>query len=445
MILQTRLKHLSLFVAAAMLAACGDATTEIVEKEPVVVPGDGDDHDHGSVSDAGRLLVTSKGSNQVSLYQLEDNSLLATLGLTNEPASVYASPTKRYALLVERNDDLVELVDGGVWQEDHGDHLHPYEQAPALMDFSLYGSRPTHVTLGEEQIAVFFDGDGQNGVSASVAMFSEAHIGTDNEGYPIHQFDTHMHGAAQARGENLFATLRDANTTSTLPDRIARFHAHGDHFHQEQTFEPLCPALHGSAQNHDAVAFACADGVVVISEDNDQFTASKIPNSTDFTEGMRIGTLRAYLEGEQFFGIAGTSVFVINAETGEMEALDWQPHDGAKLLSFEVSLDGETLVILDSEGYLSLLNAHQHGDELHWELAHKLDISEADVADMPEGSRFEMTLSNDYVYIADPIEKHVLMVDLHDATVSGELALGFIPNKLTWLGIVGESADGHAH
>ncbi|MBN7820148.1 YncE family protein [Bowmanella yangjiangensis] len=441
--LQTRLKHLSLFVAAAMLAACGDATTEIVEKEPVVVPGDG--HDHGDVSGAGRLLVTSKGSNQVNLYELEDNKLLATLGLTHEPAYLYASPTKRYAMLVERSDDLVEFIDGGIWQEDHGDHLHPYEQAPALVDFTLPGSRPTHVTMGEEQIAVFFDGDGQNGISASVAMFNEAHISADNSDYPVHTFDTHMHGAAQARGENVFATLRDANTTSTLPDRIARFHAHGDHFHQEQVFDTLCPALHGSAQNHDAVAFACADGVVVISEENAEYSASKILNTEAFSEGMRIGTLRAHLEGEQFFGIAGTTVFVINPDAGEMELLDWQPHAEAKLLSLEVSLDGENLIILDSQGYLTLLSAHQHGDDLHWELAHKLDISEADVALMPEGSRFEMTLSNEYVYIADPIKKHVVIVDRHEGKISGELALGFTPNKLTWLGIVGEADGGHVH
>ncbi|WP_102795538.1 YncE family protein [Bowmanella denitrificans] len=445
MTLQTQLKHLSLIIGATMLAACGDATTQIIEKDPIVVPGDGDDHDHGDVSSAGRLLVTSKGSNQVTLFELEDNSLLASIGLTFEPAYLYASPSKRYAMLVQRNDNQVEFIDGGLWQEDHGDHLHPYQQAPALMDFSLNGSRPTHVTVGASQVAVFFDGDGQNGVNASAAMFDEMHIGSDNNDYPIQEFDTHMHGAAQARGENLFATLRDANSATTLPDRIARFHAHGDHFHQEETYEVICPVLHGSAQNHDAVAFACGDGVVVITEQDGQFSASKIVNSADFTEGMRIGSLRAHLAGEQFFGIAGSQVFVINHEAGEMEKLDWQPHEGATLLAMELSLDGETLVILDSQGYLSLLQAHAHDNELHWELAHKLDISEADVADMPEGSRFEMTLSGEQVFVASPIEKHILSVDLHDATISTELELDFVPQKLTWLGIVGEVADAHDH
>ena len=72
-----------------------------------------------------------------------------------------------------------------------------------------------------------------------------------------------MHGAAQARGEFLISTIRNPETESTLPSEIGLYHAHGDHFHQEQVFDITCPALHGSA--HEAVvAFGCGDGVALI-------------------------------------------------------------------------------------------------------------------------------------------------------------------------------------
>ena len=35
------------------------------------------------------------------------------------------------------------------------------------------------------------------------------------------QYTTHMHGAAQGRGDYLISTVRDPATTSTLPDRVA--------------------------------------------------------------------------------------------------------------------------------------------------------------------------------------------------------------------------------
>ena len=42
-----RLKLLALAISSTLITACGDAETNIVEKDPIEVPDDGgDEHDH---------------------------------------------------------------------------------------------------------------------------------------------------------------------------------------------------------------------------------------------------------------------------------------------------------------------------------------------------------------------------------------------------------------
>ncbi|WP_449360987.1 hypothetical protein [Alishewanella longhuensis] len=53
---------------------------------------------------------------------------------------------------------------------------------------------------------------------------------------PQLSYETHQHGAAQARGEFLISTIRDANSSTTLPDRVGLYEQHGDHYHLEQVF-----------------------------------------------------------------------------------------------------------------------------------------------------------------------------------------------------------------
>ena len=184
--LKTKLSLVALLIASSMLTACGDSTTNIVEKDPIAVDDDhDDDHDHADISTAGRLVISAKDSNLVSVYELEDGSLLDTFAVADTPSALAASPAKRYALVVQRTTDRVEFIDGGLFQEDHVDHLHDYQQAPELANFVLSDSRPTHITATDSQLAVFFDGDAASSTPAAVAVITEADITTDSNGYPV--------------------------------------------------------------------------------------------------------------------------------------------------------------------------------------------------------------------------------------------------------------------
>ena len=56
-----RLKLLALAISSTLITACGDAETNIVEKDPIEVPDDGHDHgdggDHGAKPWGARLSV----------------------------------------------------------------------------------------------------------------------------------------------------------------------------------------------------------------------------------------------------------------------------------------------------------------------------------------------------------------------------------------------------
>ena len=45
--LKTKLSLAALLVSVSLLSACGDSTTNIVEKDPIADNGDNHDHDHG--------------------------------------------------------------------------------------------------------------------------------------------------------------------------------------------------------------------------------------------------------------------------------------------------------------------------------------------------------------------------------------------------------------
>ena len=458
-----RLKLLALAISSTLITACGDAETNIVEKDPIEVPDDsGDDHDHDhddgyTIDSMGRLAVLAADSNEANIFDLDDDSLLETFSLIHDSSSLNVSPNYRYAVIANRSQDYLGFIDSGLWRENHGDHLHDYKQGPAFSNYELTtGSRPTHIVKHDGQMAVFYDGNADTGTVASVEVLTDNDIANETTTLTGIQYEINMHGVAEPRGEHLVATLRRADSESTsnakiLPDQIGVFHLHDGEYELEQTIEVTCPDLHGAAQNHDYVAFGCGDGVLVAHQHDDGYHADKIAN-IEAVGDLRIGTLYGHESSNSFIGVAsghggGAAVFVsINPSEAEMEALEWQLDEGASAVSYSFSGSGEHFLVLDSLGFLNVLAAHEHDGHMHWELAGKVDITEEDITTMPEGMNFSMTVSqnSEFAYVADPIAQHVLKVHIEDLEIEGDLELTFAPSAITWLGIAEESDD-HDH
>ncbi|RXF00334.1 hypothetical protein [Pseudoalteromonas sp. PS5] len=444
-------KLLAVAISALVLSACGGTEHTIVKAESSTHDDSShnDDHDadhHTSITDTlGRILVTSAESNVVNLYSAADKSLIDAIGATSYPQYIYPSENHRFAILVQRDEGRVEFVDGGLYQEAHGDHYHAYQHVPALVDFQLSSVKPTHVTVGESGIAVFSDGDEETAQNAGVTMFSEHHIsGEQSEAATLH-YNTYMHGAAQARGEYLVSTIRAPESETSLPSQIGLYHAHGDHFHQAQVFDLNCPALHGSAQNEDVVAFACADGVALISQQGSSFNATKVTNPDFFAQGQRIFAIKGHHEVNQFIAAAGNDLVLLAPATGHIEKLEWQASEQYRIASYGFSFGGEHLVAMDTAGKLSVFTAHEHDNEQHWEISGVTQVSDADLTAMPTGHKFQMTFSQaeQAVYVSDPITQQIKKYDLASATLQDTIELDYVPEKLVWLGIAEEASHDH--
>jgi hypothetical protein len=414
-----QLNLLTATISTLLLLGCGDAETTIIEKDPIVVPGEDDDHDdHNHTDDEfiiesmGRLAVLSGESNEAVIFDLDDNDLLESFSLIHDSNTLTASANHRFAVIASRSNDYIGFIDGGLWREDHGAHLHDYEQTPEMNHLELDGSRPTHIVKHDGHMAVFYDGDADSGTPAAVQVLTDNDISAETSDTPTLDYAVNMHGVAEPNGEHLLATVRrdDAESTSAakiLPDQVAVYHLH-----------------------------------------DDEYEAEKILN-IEGLNGLRIGTIYGHEESETFIGIAsghggGESILVkIDPENEEMETLEWQPESDASPVSYAFAYEGEAFLILDSKGVLNILTPHEHDGETHWELAGSVDVSEEDVSTMPEGMSFNMTVAQNgnYVYVSDPIAKHVLQIDLESKEITGDIELDYAPAKIAWLGIAEEEHD----
>lgn len=436
------LPSLTLLCVAAFISGCGGSDTKIVEREPVPIEDDHDhDHDEEEITQ-GRLLISTKDQAKVSVVDINEKTILHEVTLSETPSALYASPNYRYGFAVQRTADRVDVIDSGLWQEDHADHLHDYQQAPKQMAFSTNKSRPTHFTGTDTQSVIFFDGNGETATPASVGVFTETDIANNTAGTVL-EYTTHMHGAAQGRGDYLVSTIRDAATASTLPDRVAVYRAHNGFFSDENILNETCPGLHGSAQNETTITFGCTDGVLVVTQTGNTFSAHKIANPVSFTGTTRIGTLLGDEEVDEFVGIAAGQFFAVNTNTNSITAINWADASITPALtanSYGFADDGEFFVILDNQGGVTILNSDD------WSVKARVAAISSNLTALPTGSKFELALTPSHVaYVSDPIANQVKQINLDEAKVSDTLQLNFIPHKITWLGIAEPATGAHAH
>ncbi len=416
----SRLVLLATTVAA--LAACG---------------GGGDaappPHDHPHLETAGRLAVLADGANAVHMVDLDDKSIAQTFALGGTPSAVYASPGQRYAVVLQRTDDLTRFIDGGIYQEDHVDHLHDYKVAPRLLNFSVAGSRPTHYETHDDGAALFLDGQDATAENAEAVLLSDAGIGAGRIDARL-SLERSMHGTAEPRGNYLLTTWRAADAASTLPSHVELYRRNGTGYDFVQRFAQECPGLHGSYSNEDHSAFGCTDGVLVITQAGDTFTASKIANPADIGTGVRIGTLAGHHHVGNFIGIAAPGhLFDIDPVAGTIARITWADGRTQRAHSFDAA--GENFLVLDDLGVLHLLDA-----EDHWNVRATLNVIDT----MPTAAPFPaiaVSSAQEQAFVSDPLGRRIAVVDLHGASVVERITLTFAPTSLAWLGI----AEHHAH
>ncbi len=208
----------TLLITALMLGACNDQDA---------LRDSHDDHDHTEVETSGRLVYgkADGAASRVYVYDLHDNEIAGEFPFANAPSAIYSSPERRYAVVLQRTNDKTSFIDGGVWQEDHGDHLHDYVEAPLKLALEIDGARPTHYEVHEELAALFLDGVAPDQV-AGIRTFSDEslELGRMEASLDLPRF---MHGTAEPRGDYLLTTFRAEGASGTLPSAVELYQRSG--------------------------------------------------------------------------------------------------------------------------------------------------------------------------------------------------------------------------
>jgi len=426
------LKSVLLTCTALGLIGCGDSTTNITQLPTTPAPID-TGHDHDEEVGKGRLAIASADQAEVHIFDLENNELIETLSITNPATSLYASPESRYALAIQKDSGYIEFIDGGLWQEAHGDHFDQHQDEPQVTSFSLQGVKPAHYVPRGEQSALLFDGDKESGDVASLNLLSDESISA-NKVLASHNFDTYMHGTAEIRGNFVLTTHRDINSEDNLPSQVILLETHGDHFHEEQTFEETCPDLHGSYQNENYIAFACKDGILTIEQQGSTFTASKIAYPEDVPESDRIWTIKGSEHSATMLGLTPRGIFTIDPENQKISRFERTAEENSYFPRYGFDGHHEHLLLLDKNGALNTYSAEEN-----WQLEQSIQVFDA--LDDEVRPTIIASKAHELIYIIH--EQEVTTIDLEEGKVLSHFDLDFTPGGGAWLGLVSEEEHDH--
>ncbi len=414
--------------ATLLLAACGGG----VETE------EEHDHDEVSIDTAGRLATIEAGATTLRIHDLDSGSVEASHTMGSAPSAVYASPGGRYAVVPQRTQDRVQFVDGGIWQEDHGNHLHDYKQASRAVTFVLAGSRPTHYdNEAGVQAAFFLDGNSaatpmQN---AGVRLFTDASIAAGNVVASL-DMSAPMHGLAEPVGNKLLAGWSPG--ADTLPTKLALHQRNGAAYTLVRELPTACNGMHGSFSSGSSSLVGCIGGMMLVKHP----TASTVSDGQFLATALRVGTIAGHPRlADHFIGIATegaapapvtTRFYAVNGETATVA--DFTPEGWAtgrvrRAHGFDRS--GQRFFIVDDQGTLIVAQRQGAG----W--AHLARVSGA-IPTMPAAAPWPAIAANgarDEVYLTDPVARRLVVVNSSTGAVVTRRDLGYAPSGLAWLGI----------
>lgn len=372
----------------------------------------------------GRLAIANADADRpmLSVYDLKDQKLIDSKALNYTPSAMYSSPQSRYAVMVSRNDGVVQFADGGVFNQSNQLKVN----APNILTFQLNGATPAHYRSFNGTAALFYDGSATE--VSKFEVFNDAMIA--QQSIATQKLPKNHHGVAEPRGEYVLSTYLPIDATAL--SIIKSYHIHGDHYHEEQTLVNPCNRLHGVASIANYAAFGCEDGVLVVEQKKDTFVDKKV-----FID-QRISTLAGHEKINQFAAFAsGThALFVVDPQQGNAISLDWsigaKELDGTtavKRLQQAFDATGRYLAILDSMGTVHVI------DTQTWQRLGQIQAINNVVGTELSKSRLVVNAASDTIFINDTQAKAIVELDLKNLKIKQTIQLNDVPNTFTWLGV----------
>jgi len=411
--------------------ASGSQAERVVVTEQIEPLPAADDHEHaaGEADDetpsiSHRLLVGDAESGRVHVLDVNAGEALAEFEL-EAPASFYPSADGRYAFAVQGAADRVDVIDGGVFEEIHDDHSHFKARKPKTLDVTLEGDNPVHFVVHDEQIAVFYDDSG------TAVVYQQDELDQDNPDGLELPTGKPQHGVAVPLGEQFLLSVPDpAAEDGELPLGVNLVDSTGAVL---QEFD-ACAGLHGEAVRGNTVAFACADGILLLDRDGDSWSSRKLAYPKSAEDDARAGTLVAHPDLSVIVGnFEPNALIAIDPAAGSIARLELPA--AAPIYRFAVDpVGGTRIVVLTADGMLHVADAMgQVQGSVQVVDAFSLERDNKD-------PRPALTLSQNVAFVSSPLSGEVVEVLLDGPSLGRRMAVEGRPQRVALVGLLDQPA-----
>ena len=422
--------------AIRVIASEGLEAQELVELP--FPEGDHHDHEEHEVELAGRLLIGDGETGALSVIDLESGHVHQNeFDLGSRAGRIYATKSGRFAVAVSSDANAVNIVDGGVYLEEHGDHFDLVERDVSTIGIDISGDRPVHLYVGGEWATVFYDGSGD------ILLLNEHELEEEGDSYePIVLNAGPQHGAAVPLEDDLFAvTIQHPDYAQSpddyrLPIGAEIWDMEGNSLHRAEG----CPDLHGDAGNGHMAVFGCTGGVLMVEAHDGHYEDAFIPAPAGSPDDFRLTSVWGYHGLDHFFALgSAVGLYVVEPEEGSMEQLIPASED-LRPIQVALSHDGELLLVVMSDGEVRMYEAH--------DLDLMASTSDALAGEIDPGfwARPHIATAPRHIFITNSGEGEVIALDTHDLEEVNHWDISGTPTKIAFVGILGEGEhheEGH--
>ena len=377
-------------------------------------PSQDHDHEHEEESYV-RLMFSDWENGHVKLLDPNHDEVVATYDMeTQSGFYVYSSSDKRYGYVIQTGADQVNVIDSGIWEEDHFDHMHPYAEEPSMLPFMLEGTTPIHFVSHHGQSAIFFDGEGT------------ATLVNENE-FP--EPSTSVFASPQAH-HGVAVPMQDRMLISSLGEEDSRPQG-VDVFDMDgtllQSFPDEAPGLHGETVLGNKIAFGASNGVLVLERVGDEYESSFIPNPSDAPDG-RVGVFASHPSLPHIIGNFNREyVVLIDLDELSMDLVELP----SPFVDFTIDAEGEYIVTISTDGNAHVFNA------IDGNYKGAIQVMEPFSVDVPRGTPLPSIQAawHSTLFVSDPNHGHIYSINVESMSVSQEYHVGGAPTNLTVLGL----------
>ena len=410
---------------------------------------EGDHHDameHGdehAAELAGRLLVGDGETGDLSVIDLEtDHVHQNEFDLGSRAGRIYPTQSGRFAVAVSSDANAVNILDGGIYLQEHGDHFDLIERDTSLLGIDLMGDRPVHMYVGGEWATVYYDGSGD------FVLINEHELEEQGTAYqPIRMNAGAQHGAVIPLEDDLFAvSLQHPDYAQDpqeyrLPIGAEIWDLDGNVLHSAEG----CPDLHGDAGNGHMAVFGCTGGALMVEAHDGHYHDAFIAAPDGSPDDFRLTSVWGYHGLDHFFALgSAVGLYVVEPEEGEMDQLI-AATDDLRPIQVALSHDGELLLVVMSDGELRMYEAH--------DLDLLASTSDALNGEIDPGfwARPHIATAPGHIFVTNSGEGEVIALDAHDLEEVGHWEVSGTPTKIAFVGILGEGDhpeeghDDHGH